>query len=1029
MKSEAERKTKPKNYETLPGNPSNLSDLSVTSRGLRLHIEIHPFQLASFSIGILLYWFDGLESMTSGSSQVLASAKYLEFPVFMKRFSSFLVVFDIVLSAFLLSGTARAQSPVTVSGIVTDADSDEVLVGANVHFIGAVDTGAATDLAGRYSLLLPPGTYRVEVTFIGYDSWMKEDYVVPSESQVLDVRLDLGNQLINPITITASRRPERLLDSPASIVVLEPRELESRTALTAASHLTAVPALDLVTTGLVSSRIAIRGFNDNLSSSLLTMVDNRIASAPSVRLTALQLIPMTNGDIDQIEVVTGPASALYGPNAANGVIHMLTKSPFDSQGTSLSLAAGQQDVLLGSIRHAGTLGSRFGYKVLAQYYTGNEYEYSDPEELLARSQALTAGARADTLLIGARDFDVRNLALNTRLDYRFPSGATLILSAGVTRGNNIEITPTGAAQVENARISYGQLRFQSGRFFAQAYGNLMNSGTSYFLRTGELFRDVSRLFVAQVQHYTEVSASQRFTYGLDAFYTLPEGEGTINGRNEDSDNVSEVGIYLQSETRVNRRLSLHGAARVDYHDKLDTYTFSPRAAIVFKPAEAHTARITYNQAFRTPLPNDLFSDILGRADFFTLGQLEPLLGFAPTTDLRVQGMVDGFSFQHGANSAPRFRSPFAPLDPRGLTTSDYIDLHDSTFTNVMWDVARQSTVAGLADNLVAQGIIDVADAPAISNALDEVLPTSLTNVTNALQLLDLDSQAFVPVSGVKDFPKLKVTRTRTLEAGYKGLIGRRIVVSIDLYHTQVSNFLGPFVVGTPNVFLDGPSLHSELIKSLRDVFADPGNSEALAALQPLDDAPQLFGNGDGDPSSEIALIVATGVAGAIPFGTVSPDEAFDPTAVMLMRQNFGEVTVNGADMNVMMFLSRRMRVGVMYSWLSDNFFRNVDGVDHIALNSPRHKGGAQFYYESADGQIGFSVRGRYVEGFPVRSDVYVGAVEGFFVVDSSVNYRVPFSKNTQVNLTIQNLTDNKHREFVFVPEIGRLALLRLTHEF
>ena len=129
----------------------------------------------------------------------------------------------------------------------------------------------------------------------------------------------------------------------------------------------------------------------------------------------------------------------------------------------------------------------------------------------------------------------------------------------------------------------------------------------------------------------------------------------------------------------------------------------------------------------------------------------------------------------------------------------------------MWDVARQSTVAGLADNLVAQGIIDVADAEAISLALDEVLPTSLTNVSNALQLLDLDSQAFTPVVGVNDFPKLKVTRTRTLEAGYKGLIGRGIVVSIDLYHTQVSNFLGPFVVGTPNVFLDGPSLHSKQI--------------------------------------------------------------------------------------------------------------------------------------------------------------------------------------------------------------------------
>jgi outer membrane receptor protein involved in Fe transport len=50
-------------------------------------------------------------------------------------------------------------------------------------------------------------------------------------------------------------------------------------------------------------------------------------------------------------------------------------------------------------------------------------------------------------------------------------------------------------------------------------------------------------------------------------------------------------------------------------------------------------------------------------------------------------------------------------------------------------------------------------------------------------------------------------------------------------------------------------------------------------------------------------------------------------------------------------------------------------------------------------------------------------------VDASLYYTVPFSKDTMVNLTIQNLTDNRHREFVFVPEIGRLAMLRLTHEF
>jgi outer membrane receptor for ferrienterochelin and colicins len=939
-------------------------------------------------------------------------------------------------AALFLAASSFASVQTRLIGTVSDADSGEPLPGANLHVTGtsqaggAIDTGVATDTEGRFALDLPAGTYRVEASFVGYLTWTSDEVILPTDTDhELRITLRPTDHLINPITITASRRPEKLLDAPASITVLEPRELSSRTALTAASHLTSVPAVDIVNTGLISSRIVIRGFNDNLASSVLTMVDNRIARAPSVRFTALQLVPMTNGDIDQIEVVSGPASALYGPNAAGGALHILTKSPFDSRGTSVSLAGGQQDVRLLSVRHAGTRGSRLGYKFSGQYYTGDEFEYRDPEELEARANALQRGARADTLRIGNRDFTVSNLALSGALELRELKGGTLFLNAGSTWGNNIEITPTGAAQVQGARIAYGQLRYQRGRLFAQTYANLLNTGTSYFLRTGQAFRDVSKLMVAQVQHYATPRPDLQLTYGVDAFYTLPEGEGTVNGRNEKDDNVAEVGSYLQANWDVRPWLSVLGAARVDYHDRLDLTTFSPRAAFVFKPSATHTLRATYNRAFVTPLPNDLFSDLLGARDVFTLGQMEPLLGFAPETDLRAQGMQNGFSFSRSANGQPQFRSPFAPLDPRGLTESDYIDLNDPVFTNVMWSVARQSAVAGLADNLAADGIIDPSIAGAISSALDAVLPGSVAGVNNTLKLLSLDRQAFEEVRQADDIPTLDVTRTRTFEVGYKGLVGRALVIGIDAYRTTVSDFKGPYVVSTPNVFLDGGTLNTALLPALRDALAQPEHAAARQALLALDQSNQLFANRDGDPANEVAFLLAGGLAGAIPFGTVSPVEAFDPTAVILTRQNFGQVTLNGMDVNLLMFLSRQMRLGLMGAWMSDNYFRNVGGVSDISLNAPRFKGGFQVYYDGAEGDLGGSVRARYVEGFPVRSDVYVGEVEPFFVLDAALYYRIPFSKDTLVNLTVQNLTDNRHREFVFVPEIGRLALLRLTHEF
>lgn len=954
---------------------------------------------------------------------------------------SLLPAFLMVLALFFGFESAHAQSPlanrVTITGVVRDASTGQTLSGAHLQFESVRETGnedanrgVVTDHEGRFMVYLETIPYTVTVSFIGFTTWT-QFRVDPAEiaKKEWEIALEPSEFEINPITVSASRRPERMLDAPAAVTILEPKELQSRTALTAASHLAGVPGVDLVNTGLVSSRIVIRGFNDNLATSLLTLVDHRISAAPSSRLTALQLIPMSNGDLDQIEVVSGPASALYGPNAANGVVHMVTKSPFDSKGTTVSLAGGQQDVLLGSFRHAGVWKNKLGYKVSAQYYTGTDFEYMDPEEIAARQEALVLGAQPDTLRIGQRSFDVRNIALNTRLDYRLRPGSTLIFNAGTTRGNNIEITPTGAAQVENARISYAQIRLNTPNMFVQAYANLMNSGSSYFLRTGQVFKDVSKMVVAQIQRISEPSTRQRFTYGIDAFYTIPEGEGTVNGRNENDDNVQEYGAYVQSETRLGSKFNVVGAARVDYHAALEKTIFSPRAAIVFKPQPSHTFRLTFNQAFRTPLPNDIYSDVLGLGDVFTLGRMESLLGFRPTTDLRVQGMQDGFHFATGNSGLPQFRSPFAPLDPRGRSTSDYIEQGDPVFTNVMWSVARQATVAGLSENLIAQNVLQSGQANALSEALEAILPQQVSGVGNAMQRLDLGTQSFLPIAQVSDFPTLDVVRTRTIELGYKGLIAPGIIASIDVYRSDVSNFIGPFAVGTPNIFLDSPTLNNYLVSSIRTALQDPANAAYKDVLLALDRAPQVLGNSDGDPSSELAFIIAAGVAGAIPFGTVSPTEAFDPTAVLLMRRNFGDVSVNGVDLNIMAFLSRQLRIGLMYSWLSDNYFKNVANVDDISLNAPRSKVGAQIGYEFPDDQFGFTLRGRYVQGFDVRSDVYIGSVDTFVVFDGSLEYEIPFSRSTRVNLTIQNLTNNRHREFVFVPEIGRLALLRLTHQF
>ena len=102
----------------------------------------------------------------------------------------------------------------------------------------------------------------------------------------------------------------------------------------------------------------------------------------------MHFVPAITEDLERIEVVLGPASALYGPQTANGVVHMITKSPLTSQGTMLELGTGpEKDVLQGSFRTAHKLSDNFAFKISGQAVSGNEWRYVDPQEQAARAVA------------------------------------------------------------------------------------------------------------------------------------------------------------------------------------------------------------------------------------------------------------------------------------------------------------------------------------------------------------------------------------------------------------------------------------------------------------------------------------------------------------------------------------------------------------------------------------------------------------------------------------------------------------------
>ena len=909
--------------------------------------------------------------------------------------------------------TVTSAEAATLNITVTNAQTGNKLSGVSITVtpeIGDADTGIS-DANGTLAITnLTAGAYTLTASSVGYaDKVITDVTLIADETKSITIALSSKVIQLEQVSVTASRRREKVLETPASVALVGDSEIKDRVTPSVTEHLKSVRAVDVMTAGLSTSYVVVRGFNNVFSGSLLSLVDNRIASVPSLRVNSYNFIPTINEDIEQIEVVSGPGSALYGPNSANGVMHIITRSPFTSEGTTISIGGGERRILMGTLRHAGVINETIGYKLSGNYFQGNDWE--------------AGRAKEDLESEGGLIFDTYKASGEFRVDYRPAADTTAIIASGLTQATGIELTGIGAGQAQNWSYGYLQGRFIHKDLFAQAFWNRSSAGDSYVVRSGDPTIDNSDLYVAQIQHGYSFGNQQRFTYGLDVLLTRPDTEGTINGMNEADDNINETGAYLQSETKILPQLKFIAAGRIDDHNQLEDMVLSPRVALAFQPDDDHNLRMTYNRAFNTPRTSDLFLDILSAKDAFQLGaNFQPALGFSPNIDIRAQGVRSetGFTFKRSANGRPEFRSPFSPLAQ--LPAETYIPLDDPVFTNVMWNVGRSVVLSTFKEGLTAQGLPEPS-VKALSDGLDDLIPQPIVGVKNVLRALDPQTGSFVDVEDVNNVNPLKPTITQTYEIGYKGIVMNRLAFSADVYHSKINDFVGPLVVETPNVFLDPATLGAFLDGSITAALNDPANANLKQALLAFD-TPAQGGNGNGSPVDELVKVIAS-----IPFGTVTPEEAADPNAVMLTYRNYGDISLNGLDLNLTYYFNPSLSFGANYSFVSKDLFEDVDGLGDIALNAPKNKFGASVQYVNADLGFGVGLRTRFVAGFPVRSGVYVGALESYYTIDLNAGYALPIGPRPRLSLTVQNLLNRQHQQFIGSPEIGRLSMIRLTQTF
>ncbi len=934
-----------------------------------------------------------------------------------------------VLAALLaVAGSAEAQTG-SITGRVTDQEGGTGVVGARITAVSGLRT-AATVVSGdngAYRISgLAAGNYTVASTRIGFAAKRVDNITVGSSGAVtVNFALTEISTTLNEVvtTVTRGAKPEKIMDAPASISVVSSEQIKNVPAATVADYLKTTPGLSVSTGGMMQSNIVSRGFNNAFSGAMLMLQDYRFAGVPSLRVNVPALFTGTNDDIDRIEVLNGPASALYGPNSANGVLHIITKSPFQSKGTMLSIDGGGNAMLQAAFRNAGVFGDgKWGYKISGTYFSATDWKFTDPNEP-ATFPVIAGSARSGHPLL--RDFADKKYSGEFRLDYKPNADFDNVITAGYSKIlSGLDITTAfGAAQVKNWSYMSLQDRFRYKGFFAQVFYNANNSGNSsatdttgtFYMRTGLPVVDKSTVTVGQLQQAFQLGSASMIVGG-DYIATAPRSEGTIFGRNEGDTDIREYGAYLQGTFPLTPKLELISALRVDQSDRIAGTQFSPRVAFVYKADQNNNFRFTYSRAFNSPASFSYFLDQVSNPNQ------------APGFALRAEGNPSkvGWQFNRACdptiNAGLCMHSPWVAAGPTSAVPSSASQSFPgfmSQFSAIVNGLPN-STFASAADPV---GAISKAQLLGLVAALNPILtalrPTN-AQVGSVIHYGSASSAA-VAAASVADIAALNASFNTTWELGWKGIIGNRLRVALDLWY-QIRAADAPIGQVNPSVFMDPTKLQAYLGAS----FAAAGVPAAaiptyLAALIPLM---------AGLPQGTLAFTNTK----------LAPDQSI----IASYTNGQGQIDVRGMDVALDYQLTDKWMLAGTYSNIGQNVFPQIGGsTNPLMSNSPKHRATASATY--VDDASGWSYIGtiRYADAFPVNSGLFnslgippnsagtalYAPIPASTLFDVGVAWRLPISQNVTWSLNLSNLLDTKVATFVGVPQIGRLISTRVKYNF
>ena len=468
------------------------------------------------------------------------------------------------------------------------------------------------------------------------------------------------------VVVSASKTESTLINAPATMSVVGADTIATSPAQNYGDLLRSTPGLNVIQTSARDINMTSRQSTSTLATSQLVMLDGRSIYLDFFGLVLWDFVPQSTSEIKQIEVVRGPASAVWGANALTGVVNIITKSPRDAEGFNLNLQGGLFNRSKGSREDDGSgylYGANFSYaqapseklawRLSAGYF--NSDPFSRPVGRIpldchplgtvpcrdAAGKAVPGGIPVGGALYppdqeGRGSFandGTSQPKVDARLDQELGtggSGGRITYQGGYSGTTGIVHTGIGPFQIQSpSYLGYGKVQWTRNAMKLGVFGNFTDVKAPNLLLTDpDTGQPVSLNFTTQTYdvefgNSNVIGGKNILSYGGN--YRRNNFDITLT---PDAEDRNEFGAYFQEEFFTERfRISV--GARVDKFGNLDDAVFSPRVSVMYKPGVRHSIRLSFNRAFRSPsvvnnyLAQDIFAPTL--INLTPLGQAVPSL--------------------------------------------------------------------------------------------------------------------------------------------------------------------------------------------------------------------------------------------------------------------------------------------------------------------------------------------------------------------------------------------------------------------